>query len=91
MDTADPNTRAKIGALADEETFLEFAQHLKALHLRRAERERVHQAHRRAIERQIAVFTAHCDELAERNARCRAMWPEVKKELAVFENPTLGR
>lgn len=73
--------RAPIGVLKDEEDFLHFAQHLKALWLRLAERERVHRGVRSTLTRQIDVFQTHCDALAASNARCRAMWLEVKKEL----------
>lgn len=77
--------RASIGALADEETFLQFAQHVKALHLRLAERRRMYQATARGLRNQIRVFSVHCEELAGRNPRCCAMWAEVLKELSTFE------
>jgi hypothetical protein len=80
--------RASIGALADEETFLQFAQHLKALHLRLSERRRMFRATERGLRNQIRVFAAHCEEIAARNPRCCDMWADALKEFETFEQGT---
>lgn len=86
--TDDTNTsinHAPIGALAAEETLLRSAQHLKALHLRLADRDRQHEALRQGLLRQIRVFQDHCMEIAGTGGpRCAEMWSEVKKELGQF-------
>lgn len=77
--------RAPIGALKSEEDLLRFAQHLKALHLRLADRDRHHEALRAGLLRQIQVCEEYCVELATAGGpRCAEMWSEVKAELAPF-------
>jgi hypothetical protein len=93
MEHPDASTvnRAPIGALKSEEDLLRFAQHLKALHLRLAERDRYHEALRAGLLRQIRVCEEYCVELAGAGGpRCAEMWAEVKKELAPFRAHVQG-
>jgi hypothetical protein len=87
LENTAPVERAPVDALKDEETFLQWAGHVKLLYLRRLDRDRQHTSRRATITHQIEIFESLLDELAVRSARCRAMWFEVKKELELLKAP----
>jgi len=79
--------RASIGRLTDIQTFLQSAEHLKALTLqlkdRRARRCRLEAS----LERQVLEFTTLCKDLASKSPRLQPLWRDVLAELEELCNP----
>jgi hypothetical protein len=83
--TAD---RAPIQRLTDVQTFLQSAEHLKALTLQLQDRRNRTSRLERSLERQVQEFTTVCKDLASKSPRVAALWRDVLAELDELCNPT---
>lgn len=83
--------RAPIDTLVDEQRFLDWGGHVKALYLRLGVREREHQKLRVGILHQIGIFEGLLSELCSKNARCRHMMEALKKDLEPLKTPPEAR
>jgi hypothetical protein len=80
--------RAPIGRLTDIQTFLQSAEHLKALTLQLQNRRNRRSRLEASLERQVLEFTNLCKDLASKSPRLAALWRDVIVELEELTKPT---
>jgi hypothetical protein len=80
--------RAPIERLTDINSFLQSAEHLKALTLQLQDRRSRKSQLEASLERQVVTFTNLCKDMASTNPRLAELWREVIAELETLVKPT---